>query len=448
MSTKSRSRARLCVELLESRQLLDASPWAAFFGPQGELAVVSSPHSASADSWSASASSIRLLPEAGPSDLSSAGLKTNAGSSWERGQEMAIRSTSSESFWAFRPDSDSIVVTTFSAWGSNAWGGQGGRSFGWSFAEVGFEWSGNVTYLTESFNLPAADGAFYGESVTSEPTQVFVPTLIIVNSAPPSSSVPAARVNLGNQPSQVAVPSLKLTVENDATEAIAPSVSVAFQSSTPVASLARSLVASTKPSSSVVSPVDPTLGESAHATPVSAGAVSTAAERIAFVGSLPIAVERRLADSSAALPLAAAVGNPDGSGALAGSESTPGSSRPTGPGASRPERPGDEDSSAFEESTPELATAPLPLPQGAGLLDGELPLGLAALERAVRSLTGSEATGRSETPLLLRWVVAGSWMLGAVLAYALARRQSAPQEIALGDKYIPGQAVGVEEDLT
>jgi hypothetical protein len=95
----------------------------------------------------------------------------------------------------------------------------------------------------------------------------------------------------------------------------------------------------------------------------------------------------------------------------------------------------------------DLASVPLPLPQGAGLLDGELPLGLAALERAVRALTGSESTAPSHSTFLLRCVVVGSWLLGAVLAWAVVRRKSQVPEITLNHDGGLGRAVPIEEEL-
>ncbi len=65
---------------------------------------------------------------------------------------------------------------------------------------------------------------------------------------------------------------------------------------------------------------------------------------------------------------------------------------------------------------------PFLLPASAGLLTDLLPLGLPALERALRTLTEPEADVAVRDLALLNWLGLSCWLLGATLTWAVARR--------------------------
>jgi hypothetical protein len=240
---------------------------------------------------------------------------------------------------------------------------------------------------------------------------------------------------------------IKITVEQvNVTSSSSPLVSEV--ASVP---LPRTQVASAKQAGLVIPAADPAL--STPVRPSTSGSTvspATGPDRTGFVGPLPLVAERRTGESSTSpLPafLVAPAVTPEVPVRLAGNEWTSVSVQPTRMNALPPQRTADEETSTQTDATSEFASVALPLPEGAGLLDGEMPFGLAALERAVRALTGSESTSASDAAVLLRCVVLGSWMLGASLAWAVARRNSALPEIVMDDAYNLGRGVPLEEDL-
>jgi hypothetical protein len=218
--------------------------------------------------------------------------------------------------------------------------------------------------------------------------------------------------------------------------------------SLPSTSLSRTPVVSAKQTGPVIAATDAALNISVRSTPAVGSVTTTSPDRAVVVGALPTVTDRRPVDSSnASGPIAVVVGKADGALGPSGNESTPSTAPRTGPVTLPPQQTTGEDSSATEETPPALDAAVLPLPQGAGLLDGEFPLGLAGLESALRALTGAEATGRSESNLLLRGVVLGSWMLSATLGWAVIRRRSSLPEVGLGDALSLSPAGPPEEEL-
>jgi hypothetical protein len=204
-----------------------------------------------------------------------------------------------------------------------------------------------------------------------------------------------------------------------------------------------------KQANPVIPTADSTISSSVHSI-VAAGSVTTTpgSDRLVPLGSLPPATERRLADSAtASSPLTGLAGNPDDAPGLTGNTSTPTVPPRTGSEA-LPPASADKDGNATEAATPALESAPLPSPQGAGLLDGQLPLGLAGLESALQALTGAQATGRSTSNLLMRCLLIGSWALGAALAWAMVRRKSSLPEVGLCDTLNLGRSGPPEEELS
>ncbi len=221
-------------------------------------------------------------------------------------------------------------------------------------------------------------------------------------------------------------------------------LAVSEPSSLSAASAAHSQLGSLKQTGPVIPVSDATTSGSMHLLP-SAGNVTTTPDRVVLVGSLPGATERRLADAvSASSPFITASSNPDDILAPGGKVATPIAPATTGADTQPPTA--DKDGNATEEATPALESTPLPQPQGAGLLDGELPLGLAGLESALRALTGTETTGRASSNLLMRCLALGSWLLSAALAWAVLRRQSSLPEAGLDDTLSLGRAGPPEEE--
>lgn len=88
---------------------------------------------------------------------------------------------------------------------------------------------------------------------------------------------------------------------------------------------------------------------------------------------------------------------------------------------------------------------PLPSPQAAGLLAHGLPFGLAALDRAIRALTEPEGAADYGGSALVHWLGLASWLLGAGLAYAVARgRSSLPAPALLGRGLSEGRDLSPE----
>jgi hypothetical protein len=88
----------------------------------------------------------------------------------------------------------------------------------------------------------------------------------------------------------------------------------------------------------------------------------------------------------------------------------------------------------------------IPPAEGAGLLPGGLPFGLAALARAVRALTEPEAKAGDRGLILLRWLGLCSWLVGAGLGYLVLRRRSRPTAALPGPGTL-GATTLREEDL-
>jgi hypothetical protein len=216
------------------------------------------------------------------------------------------------------------------------------------------------------------------------------------------------------------------------------------------AAVVRPSAASTRQIGPAVVVSDSTTINSSRSTPVPGNATTAAnPDRVAVAGPLPLLADHRTVESpSSTFPtfLVSTVGfddslrRPDNEFAWV-------ALRPTGSEALANRRTTDQDDSALAESVPDLAYAPLPAPERAGLFDGELPFGLAALENAVRALLGSDSSNRSDASFLLRGVVVGTWMMGATLAWTVARRKSRQLDADLCDTYGLGQFVPVEDEL-
>jgi hypothetical protein len=87
-----------------------------------------------------------------------------------------------------------------------------------------------------------------------------------------------------------------------------------------------------------------------------------------------------------------------------------------------------------------------PQPQHNDLVVGGFPFDLAGLENAVRELLALNPVSGGESLALLRWVGLGSGLLGAILAYAVARQQCCLPAPALRGVDVSGLPTGDEEE--
>ncbi len=437
--------ARLRLELLESRQLLSNSPSAALFVPP-----------MTADDGAAV--SFALTPTSvTPMTIISLPLAGEQVVSWDFG-----RVGDGYAVWIPMTEGRPLGNEDFSAFGH---GGDGGYFSGFTISQYSFGWFGSQGYDNANPSPPPGTRPLGDPSTPSHPFGNISATNNLGDDSysgttPPGSATRGSLLGQGNPFTPAPVAPVRngpfdngpidtgsfiaKFVTEQVTSSSSNVLAVSEPSSLSAVSPARTQIVSAKQTSPVIAVSDTTISSSAHSTQV-AGSVTATADRIVPLGALPGATERRLADSAnASSPLTALAGNPDDVPGLTGNAPTPVAPPRTGSETLPPPQTADKDGNATEEATP----APLLLPQGAGLLDGELPLGLAGLESALRALTGSQATGRSTSNLLMRCLVIGSWVLGAALAWAVLRRQSSLPEAGLGDALALGRSGPPEEELS
>jgi hypothetical protein len=441
--------ARLRLESLESRQLLSNSPSAALFIPP-MMADDGAAYSFALTSTSVTEMTIVSLPPAGEQVVSwDVGRLGDGHAVW--GPMTEGRPLGNDDFSSVGRGDDFSYVTGFTT---------PQYSFGW------FGWQeydnadlspppstrplgGPSTPANPSGNIPATNNL--GDDSYSRPTPPLSPTRgSLLGQGTPVTPAPAAPVNnapIDDGPIDTGTSTVKFVVEQ-LTGPNTNVLAVSEPSSLSGVSPARTQIVSAKQTSPVIAVSDATISSSVHSTPV-AGSVTTTADRIVPVGSLPGAQERRLADSAnASSPFTAPGGNLDDAPGLTGNSPTPAAPPPTGSETLPPPQTAGKDGNATEDATPALDSSPLPLPQGADLLDGELLLGLAGLESALRALTGSQATGRANSNLLMRCLVIGSWVVSAALAWTVIRRRSSLPESGLGDALSLGRSGPPEEELS
>jgi hypothetical protein len=465
MPTRPQPRARLCIEILESRRLLSQSPILTYSGstaptvPSAGIVSSFTPSSTSTTSLGI----VSSQPSGQESTASVDGFGTNdAGTSKVLG--LSASSTQPANTLADTgSDQGDFSGSTGSA-GSTTSGLSEGSVLSQQSGFGGNTDQGSWQNTTASSGQGASAASFYQGG---EPRRVIF--LHPINSTqqdgntgsgttPPSSVVPSDTTNNTNE--QGGVPASNGPVDQAPTVTLTITVVVTtttqddtgtnsqanVQTDEPSVPVAKTPLASTKQADTVAAASDSAIVTTVRAAAVAPSAVitQTGPDHGNLVAPSPPASERRMADSmSSPIALGAVNGRPEAPGRPPDAESTPPANERTVTGA----LPGSvADSGATSESSAELATAPLPLPQGAGLLDGQMPPGLAALERAIRALTGEDLSGRTDASFLLRCVVFSSWMFGAVLAWAVARRKSAPPEIALTDACRLGDGLPLEED--
>ncbi len=107
-------------------------------------------------------------------------------------------------------------------------------------------------------------------------------------------------------------------------------------------------------------------------------------------------------------------------------------------------RPGE---AAVPQAQAKLTGEPLP-PEGADLLTQGMSFGLAALDRAVRSLLEPDAGSFGRGQALLRWLGLSTGMVGAALAYIVVRERRTRPSVALPGAGSLGGAPLDEEDLS
>jgi hypothetical protein len=116
---------------------------------------------------------------------------------------------------------------------------------------------------------------------------------------------------------------------------------------------------------------------------------------------------------------------PGGAGGLDGIDvqgTLHGTPRPAEAAPAPPDRPRGED--VAEAPKPNGVVTDLTFAPGvAGLLSDALPGGLAVLERALQALTEPEAETEARDSTVLHWLGLSAWVVGAGMAYEVARRR-------------------------
>jgi hypothetical protein len=401
MPTRTQPRPRLCVEHLECRQLLSGTPLSPSFvapmegGTHGIYAsffsMTEEPGSFARIPAEANSEQVRGLFETMPS---------SSGMPWDRGM--------------ISPEYRGDAFGFFDSWGQFGLGRQGdfGQTYG---LPIGGEFNDFAAGAGRSLAYYDVDGSPDISHSTVSIVKVYAEPIIVQSVSPPiaivNSGVSVEYAATIAPPSRLADVSVRATVTTTATPAVIPI----------------SVDSSARPTSLIAN----------------ASAIATAADRAAFLGQMA-AVERRLTSEPLSTPLAMAVSsesNRDESTSsllprATGTEAIPENRLPNPELARR----------ASEEARQEFASAPLPAPVGAGLLDGELPFGLAALDRAVRALTEGEIVGSGGLTVLVRCAVVSSGLLGVGLAWVMARRRPGLAAIALDDVGGLGEGLLDEED--
>jgi hypothetical protein len=161
-----------------------------------------------------------------------------------------------------------------------------------------------------------------------------------------------------------------------------------------------------------------------------------ALDRLVLAKALPVSPVLAAAD----------VGGGDGSAGPGPGDRVTTAGQAAGPGPAAQERAGEEGGGVSvagkARQTAELASSP----ESAGLLTAGLPGDLAALERAIRALAGPPSEAGARGWVLLRWLGLSTWLLGAALAYALARgRGTQPSPGLAGRGHLGPAGLGGED---
>jgi hypothetical protein len=160
-------------------------------------------------------------------------------------------------------------------------------------------------------------------------------------------------------------------------------------------------------------------------------------DRLVLAKALPV---------SPVLTAAADVGGGDGSAGPGRGDRVTTAGQAAEPGPAAQERAGEEGGGVSvagkARQTAELASSP----ESAGLLTAGLPGDLATLERAIRALAGPPSEAGARGWVLLRWLGLSTWLLGATLAYALARgRGTQPSPGLAGRGHLGPAGLGGED---